>query len=210
MDYTYDIFISYRRSRCKSEWLIEHFLPLFEEYLANEIMAQCQRLPRKIFFDQAEINPALRHFEESVNGIEPGANWRLALHDAIQQSCCMVGVWSPDYFFSEWCLAEWKTFKVRQLKTNRITVVPFSVHDGTTFPAEARGANIVDLNDYMIVGEGFRKTEQYVAFQQALKNFARNVAAIIKQSPPFESWTGPELVTPPVAPPIGLTTLAAK
>jgi len=43
MDYAYDVFISYRRSRNKSEWLIEHFLPLFEDYLRDEIIAQCKR-----------------------------------------------------------------------------------------------------------------------------------------------------------------------
>src|SRR5262245_22805354 len=122
MDYTYDVFISYRRSRNRSEWLIDHFLPIFDEYLRNEIIEQCARSPRKIFFDQAEINPALRQFEDT-SGIEPGVQWRTALGVAIQQSCCMVGVWSPDYFYSKWCLAEWESFRMREKRTNLVTIV---------------------------------------------------------------------------------------
>lgn len=51
MDYTYDVFISPCNSQNKSEWLIEYILPLCDEYLTNEIIAQSARPPRKILFD---------------------------------------------------------------------------------------------------------------------------------------------------------------
>jgi hypothetical protein len=188
MAYTFDVFISYRRQRNKSEWLIEHFLPLFEEYLSDEIIAICGRPPQDIFFDQAKINPELRQFDNRLGGIEPGADWRMALADAIRQSRCMVGIWSPGYFLSEWCCVEWKSFEARHQQTQLQTIVPLSVHDGKTFPPEARKPNIVDLSDYMIVGEGFRKSEKFVTFQDHVKLFARSVANTINSAPAFSTW----------------------
>jgi len=210
MDYSYDIFISYRRSRNKSEWLMEHFLPLFQDYLNDEIIDQCGREARKIFLDQTEVVAELRQFEEGIHGIEPGLPWRTALSRAICESRCMVGLWSPDYFFSEWCQIEWKSFEARRQKTNRATIVPISIHDGKSFPAEAQSLQMINLNDYLIVGEGFRKSEKYVDFQDKLKNLAKRVAGTVKQAPPFEQWTVITLQPPPAPPTIGLTTLAAK
>jgi hypothetical protein len=207
MDYTYDVFISYRRQRNKSEWLIEHFLPLFEEYLSDSIILTCGRRPRKLFFDQTDVNPNLRQFEQRLGGIDVGANWRLALRNAIKLSCCMLGVWSPGYFLSEWCCVEWNSFARRQQLDTRV-IVPISVHDGQSFPQAARDMNYLDLSSYMIVGEGFRKSEKYVTFQETLKNLADSVAHAVKSAPTFADWPVDETVAVDVPKPIELPSFA--
>jgi hypothetical protein len=213
VDYTYDVFISYNRQRNKSEWLIDHFLPLFEEYLSDEIISQVRRQPRKIFLDQAEVNPSLRQFEQRVTGIEPGAVWQDVLRKAIARSCCMLAVWSPGYFMSKWCLEEWTIFTKREKETQTIAIIPLSVHDGVAFPEEARARNIVDLSDYMIVGEAFRKNQRFVQFQDTLKALAHAVAAAIRNAAPYTPHSNSASVEVPEVPepkPIGLTTFAAK
>jgi hypothetical protein len=200
MDYIYDVFISYKRQRTKSEWLIEHFLPLFRDHLEEEIAEACGRRLRRIFFDQAEIATELRQLVEGVNGIEPGEDWRDALREAIRGSACMVGLWSPLYFLSEWCCIEWKSFEGRSRQGNARTIIPISVHPSTKNRPEARDYQLVDLSEYVILGRGFKDNERYVHFQDALRLLARTVAAAVKLAPPFTTWPIATAVPAPAEP----------
>jgi hypothetical protein len=206
MAYEYDVFISYRRQRLKTEWLVDMFLPLFEEYLGDEIAERMQRPLGRIFFDQREIDPALREFD-NLRGIEPGANWQASLRQAIKTSTCMLGVWSPTYFFSDWCNVEWRSFLRRQELTQLQTIVPISIRGGSGFPADARLQQRIDLSNYNFIGEGFRRTELFVELQRHVRSLATAVARTIELAPAYQDWPIVDVAAPP-APPIEMTSFA--
>src|SRR5262245_60206696 len=97
--YQHHFFISYSRSGDVPDWLDNHFLPV----LTNRLIAVMDENP-KIFVDKR---------------IETGSDWPEVLANALRRSCYMVAIWTPHYFRSRWCLAEWESmrFRERQLKT---------------------------------------------------------------------------------------------
>lgn len=196
MSYQYDIFLSYRRSRLHDAWLSESFVPLFWDIVREEITEKTGRTPAGIFFDQTELTEEARKFDQY--GIEPGENWQTKLKEAIKASRCMVALWSPLYFHSEWCLIEWKSFLKRPSSTGLPDLlVPISVHDGESFPDEARAAQIVKFVDFVFVGAGFTKTELYIDFQRQLRILAARVAKVVAHAPPWEDWSLSETVSTP-------------
>lgn len=198
MPYKYDIFLSYRRSPVRDQWIIEHFIPLFWERAREEIAGETGRAPSGLFFDQTELSDETRKGTLQQHGIEPGENWQNELREAIKASRCMVALWSPLYFHSEWCQIEWKSFAGRRINPVHPTLlVPISVFDGDRFPSAARAAQYFNLSDFVLVGEGFKKTELYITFQQELRNLARRVARVISSAPEWEDWPLPETVQTP-------------
>jgi len=196
-EYEYDVFISYRRDQFRDAWLNESFIPLFTQLLQEDIAEVCQRITRGIFFDQT----ALPDHKRQLRGLEPGDDWQEALRAAIKSSRCVVCLWSPLYFFSEWCQLEWTSFRQRGLSTQHTLVVPMSVHDGNSFPPGAKAMQAPDFSDYVVVGEGFRKTEAYVQFQKNLKQFSQKVAKCVNNAPAFADFpmAAPSAI-PPTAP----------
>jgi hypothetical protein len=98
--YTYDLFVSYRREQpgktpLSMPWL-RKVVDRLEHYLGMELG---DREPR-IFFD--------------TNCVELGDHWPQRLHAAILGSKCILPIWTPPYFRSRWCLAEWKSFAARE------------------------------------------------------------------------------------------------
>ena len=120
-DYQHNVFISYKRDPIQDAWLRDHFVRLFSAAVREEIAGACGRLPAGIFFDQAVISDENRQFD--LNGIDPGQQWRDALADALKSSRCLVALWSPLYFFSEWCKTEWTTFRKRSDQLRRDLVI---------------------------------------------------------------------------------------
>ena len=194
-DYEHDVFISYKRDPWKvfDEWLNGHFLPLFMIQVGNAIAAHCGRAMTSVFFDQAVLSDSIRKLE----GIEPGEEWRNALQDAIRRSRCVVALWSPEYFLSEWCQKEWRSFYARQAEL----VIPVAVHDGHKFPADAVRLQFKNLSPYVIVGDGFKKTEQFVSFQNEIQELAEKVGMVVAAAPAFQEW--------PIVP-LALTQMPAK
>ena len=132
MAYVHDVFISYKRDPVRNQWLEEHFIPLFSSTVREAIAAAALRRPAGIFYDQTQISKASLVFDQT--GIEPGQPWRQALAAAIRTSRCMVAIWTPLYFWSPWCLAEWDSFRNRP----RAVVVPIRTHGGESFPRRRR------------------------------------------------------------------------
>lgn len=65
-------------------------------------------------------------------------------------------------------------------------VLPVCVFDGEHFPVIARRRQSLDCRKYFIVGDGFKKTELYVEFQQVMTAWATDVANAVHHAPP---WT---------------------
>lgn len=186
MEYKHDVFISYRRDPYQDEWLVHHFLPIFRALVWQEIAAACKRPTIGIFFDQTELSDETRKFDQQ--GIEPGENWRTSLKEALCYSRCLLALWSPMYFYSEWCLIEWQTFANRGVSAKRNLVVPVTVHDGEAFPDPARASQVADLREFVIIGEGFKRTERYVDFQDRLRQLAARVAKVVCEAPAISAW----------------------
>jgi hypothetical protein len=183
-DYRYDVFISYKRDQFRNAWLHESFVPMFSQLLQEDIAAVCRRQTIGLFFDQTVVPDDKR----SLRGIEPGDDWREALREAIKASRCVVCLWSPLYFLSEWCQVEWNSFLERGRVAKQTLVVPMSVHDGESFPPAAQALQAPDFSDYVVIGEGFKKTEEFVLFQQKLKQFSKKVASCVNAAPRFSKF----------------------
>jgi hypothetical protein len=176
MPYAYDVFISYSHDYPFGEWVADPFLPMFKGYLKASLGREAN-----LFIDE---------------GIRIGAAWAETLKNALANSRCMVGVWSPNYFLSEWCRYECIVMLHRERKLQYRTsekpsglVVPVSVHDGDRFPDYAQAVQFANWVQFARIGEGFKKTESFVEFQDQLDRFASDVAAAITGAPPWqEEW----------------------
>jgi hypothetical protein len=186
-NYEYDVFLSYKHGALYGAWVEFTFLPLFRELLKEELLK-----PPKVFFDRS--------------GISPADAFPSKLKRALATSRCMVAVWTPSYFYdSPWCRMELTLMLLRETKLRRTTVVnpagliaPITLHDGRSFPDEVRkNRNPVDWSAFAYDGDGFKQTVEYVRFQQALKAWVPQVAALVKSAPDWENgWLKQPLPAP--------------
>ncbi|NEJ03094.1 toll/interleukin-1 receptor domain-containing protein [Rhizobium ruizarguesonis] len=208
MPYEYDVFISYKRSRFQTSWIVDYFLPRLEEHLSNYTAAQCAQPNVRLFFDQTEVNSAARTGLPSASGIEPGTLWREALIEGIGKSRCMVALYSPNYFHSKWCLSELKAFEDRAAQTGRNIIIPVSIHSMDRLPARAHSRNMFRMDDFVIDGPSFYESRSFPDFIRNIKLIAEKVAEAVCNAPAFVPWPTPPLLdendptptpTPPVA-----------
>jgi hypothetical protein len=171
MAYDYDIFLSYKSGFPFSNWVHEVFLPFFEPYVENAL-----NRPLTVFVDRT--------------GIAAGDAWPSRLERALACSRCLVAIWSPIYFHSEWCRRECELMlhRERQLGLRSLSnpsglVLPISLFDGEHFPQITREIQTLDCRKYFIVGDGFKKTELYGQFQAEVLNWSGGVAAAIDRAP---------------------------
>jgi hypothetical protein len=168
MAYQYDAFFSYKRDRESDDWH-ERVKAKLEFWLKQELQKQNVR----IFFDTEEIRTGMR--------------WRQKLADALKQSRCIVCIWSPLYFQSKWCVSEWMTFVRREELVNRELVMPASYFDGETFPPIATARQFLDFGEFASTMPNYWYTESAVKFEsQRLRPFARDLATIIRNAPPYD------------------------
>lgn len=177
MPYQHDIFVSYMHDEQMESWVHTHFVPFVKTFVGNAV-----NRPIDVFIDR--------------NGIRSGDAWPQRLQRAIAQSRCLIGIWSPLYFHSEWCRRECaamlhreKQLGFRTVANPRGLVLPINVFDGNFFPDTARDIEWLDCQKYWIIGDGFVKTEKYVEFQDLLREWAGDAATVIRQTPPCDdSW----------------------
>lgn len=166
MGYAYDAFFSYKRDDESDDWHRR-----VKEKLAFWLKLNLGT-PVNIFFDTKEIRT--------------GEEWRDVVRDALKTSKCIVCVWSPLYFQSQWCLSEWQTFSAREEISHRTLVMPASYFDGKTFPPNARKKQFSDFSKYASTLPRFWDTEFAVEFENtALKPFADDLANLIRGAPTY-------------------------
>ena len=85
-------------------------------------------------------------------------------------------------------MLEWESFKKRSEKTAKDLVIPAILSPGSNLPESARETQWVDFSRFTISGEGFLRTERYVEFQDEIKAFAKRVAQVIADAPPWEDF----------------------
>jgi hypothetical protein len=192
--YRYDVFVSYKREpsnkRLVTPWLRE-VLDRVEYWLRQELGGQ----QVAIFFDE--------------DSIEIGDDWPDEIRDALLSAKCLLPVWSPEYFRSTWCVAEWRSFLMREeLISSRgqaacRLIVPIKFHDGCWFPVEAQRVQQLDLSPYTATTQAFWASQRADELDQRIKRFTPNLARVVSQAPPHEtSW--PINLCEPVIPPSGI------
>lgn len=177
MDYEYEVFISYRKVFPIREWVYEHLVPFIGPYLESEL-----NMPVRIFLDKSEV--------------EQGDAWPARLRRALAASRCLVAVWSPNYFQSQWCMKEYSVMRNRENRLGYRTtenpaglILPLKVFDGQHFPQDALDVECLDCRDYLRIGEGYRYTPRYVEFQDSLLKWATSAARAIAHAPEWsEEW----------------------
>ena len=178
MAYVHDVFVSYMHDAQMGSWVHDHLLPFVSTFVGNAL-----NRPATLFVDRT--------------GIATGDSWPLKLQQAIAQSRCLIPIWSPLYFHSEWCRRECAAMLYREAETGFRTVanphglvVPVNVFDGQFFPKRAKQIEWLDCQRFWVIGDGFSRTERYVEFQDVLRSWATEVATVIENAPAWQSaWT---------------------
>jgi TIR domain len=135
-----------------------------------------------------EINRDAELFIDEDN-IETGDRWPEKLREALKGSRCMVCLWSPSYFRSNWCVSEWKSFLEREKRLKLIShglILPLRFHDGEHFPEEARAIQWTDVAPYASTLPAFWASLRALELEDRLKEFVVAVAKILTKAPPFE------------------------
>jgi len=180
MAYKHDVFLSYLHVRPSGTWVHEHFLPYFAFQLGNAL----NRWP-EIFVDRT--------------GIHLGEKWPIRLKQALAHSRCLVGIWTPLYFQSEWCQKECAVIRHReeqlgygQGRNSEGLLVGVKVNDGNYFPTFAKDSQFDDFEEYFFDGQGFARSELYVDFQRKVAKFSEGVARVIGKAPQWSAeWETP-------------------
>jgi hypothetical protein len=177
-EYVYDVFVSYRHKPPVLDWIKNHFYPLLEQWLPNALPVGHAA---KIFVDW--------------EAIETGAAWPAKLQQALKCSRCLLPVWSPEYFRSHWCLAEWQTMLARERQLGMRTVelaegliYPVTFFDGEHFPPEARDCQQKDLCCWNSPHSVFRATADYVEFDRQVQALVQELAQMIQRAPAWQDW----------------------
>lgn len=176
-DYQYDVFVSYPREayarKLISPWL-RGVIDRIEYWLRQELEG---REPR-VFLDEVSI--------------EVGSHWPSLLEEALRTTRCLLPIWSPAYFQSPWCRAEWQSFLAREQTLGRETgslIVPIRFHDGEWFPEEAQAVQQLDVSALTATTKAFWKTKRADELDQLLRGFAWDLARAVKSAPAFDpSW----------------------
>lgn len=173
MQYTWDIFISYRRTHNVTGWVRNHLYPVLEACLEDEMDHRPQ-----VFVDRQ---------------MEVGSYWPEELAQALLGTRYLLAVWSPPYFTSPWCVAEWQTMLAREKLLGiprqgetRGLIYPVVYADGDSFPEEARAVQSrFDLSEYGFPYEQFNRTDAYLEFHAKVKSIAVDLARRLAAAP---SW----------------------
>jgi len=180
--YKWNIFISYRRNGNVRDWVCNHFAPRLHACLIDELEYE-----PKIFIDQS---------------IDIGSDWPSELTRALQRSQLLLAVWSPSYFTSRWCLAEWQTMRrreqvLRACGLQNPLIYPIRFSDGDRFPPEARNVQQeVSFKDWRLPYPQFEGSPKYLDFHQAMIDLAERLAPRFDNPPAWQSDWPTELPNP--------------
>ena len=174
LGYAWDILLSYGHDGTMDMWVPDHLVPFLKTFVGNAV-----NRPISIFVDRS--------------GISAGDAWPERLRNALGRTRCLVAVWNPLYFHSDWCRQECavmmhreKRMSYRTLTRPRGLIVPVNVYDGIFFPPPAQVIQTFDLQKYWIAGPAFRDSVLYVEFQTQLKVLAGQIASAVAGAPPWE------------------------
>jgi hypothetical protein len=174
MTYEYHVFVSYPHAGHVGAWTRNHLAPTLRECLADEI-----RRPQ-VFVDEA---------------IEPGARWREELRRSLGRSRLLLAIWSPLYFDSDYCMAEWGTMAARERvldvggahRPSTRLVFPIRYSDGESFPDAAKEIEQDEIfKDFRYPYPQFRDSQKYLPFHDAVVDLAQRITTRLPNVPPWD------------------------
>jgi hypothetical protein len=173
-EYEYDVFVSYRRNGNVRDWVQNHLAPLLHRCLEDELPDK----PR-VFLDVEQ---------------ETGIAWPDNVVRALSRSKLLLAVWSPSYFTSPWCMAEWRTMSLREDVVGiggpsglPGLVFPIRFSDGNSFPPEARRVQQeLSFKAWRFPYLHFRDSPLYLDFHQAVIRLAEILAERLQLCPPWQ------------------------
>lgn len=183
MAYLWDIFVSYPRNNPVGQWVHKHFHPVLQGCLDGLLPT-----PPRIFIDVEQPT---------------GTKWPQHIVDALLKSRMLIAVWTPPYFRSGWCMAEWETmlqresyFKSQGKPLERGLVYPVVYSDGKHFDPRAKSTTYRrDLTSYTYPYSGFRESAAYLKFHDAVASIAEEIESHLELIPEWEpNWP---VATPP-------------
>jgi hypothetical protein len=137
-----------------------------------------------------------------------GTRWPDELKQRIRSSALLLAIWSADYFRSDWCMAEWQSFREREralglFGTNHPQglVYPVRYADGDYFHPEALLAQCNrDFSALNYPDDAFRLSAKYIEFDQAVQDMAQDLVHRLNAVP---TWRADfPIVEPGALPPI--------
>ena len=191
MAYKYDIFLSYPRSGQVGLWVKNHFLPLLHECLNSHLACA-----PSIFVD--DMQPT-------------GVRWATNIKEALRQSKLLVAVWTPPYFRSKWCVAEWSSMLERELvldrhdqKPRRGLVYPVVYSDGEHFDERAKATLYRrDLSNFTYPYPCFKDSSVYLQFHDIMMSVSQELRDHLAEVPAWQqNWPVVEpkhIPTPPIS-----------
>ena len=174
-NYEHHVFVSYPRRGDVMDWLRNHLFPVLKRRLESEMAEE----PR-VFVDK---------------DIDTGSDWPDFLAHALHRSCCLLTVWSPQFFRSKWCLAEWESMRKREEQLGLRTpenpkglVYPVVFADGDSFPSEAKRIQAqLDLRDFAYPYPQFKEAAKYLDFHDKVGHVAQELVEMLGRTPQWDS-----------------------
>lgn len=195
--YKFDVFISYCRYGSVRNWVLNHFYPKLRDCLAD----QYAPIP-KVYIDKS---------------MPRGVHWPSNLRNALQHSKILVPLFTPPYFESKWCLAEWESMRAREsmldlanLDRPQGLVYPILYSDSDNFPMAAREISRWDFKDLSTPELVFQESRDWPLFHRRVTSVAEDLVELLKQVPdwrpdwPLIEEPEPVLIPPPPMPRFGL------
>lgn len=174
MAYRWDVFISYcSRESHESEWVRNHFKPELRRYLGGEMAYEPQ-----VFVD--------------YECIPLGADFQEEMDRALLSTKIMIPVWSPGYWRSRYCKAEYYTLKQReeQFRKQRVppTLILPVVYAGVIHvPLLEQKRQYVSFQDGLNhPQEGFRNSQRYLELQTRVERIALRASQTLGTVPPWD------------------------
>ena len=150
-------------------WVKDHFQPLLQTWLDNELPE-----PAVIFRDKQSI--------------DAGDKWSESIKDALGCSKVVIAVLTPQYFTSEWCIAEWQSFENREKispKTKNKLLIPVKYSNGPHFPDFATCRQFTSVTDFLDVNGTVIPplSSEAAALERKVKELARLIVDRIELAP---------------------------
>lgn len=192
MAYEYDIFLSYPRGKddvtgkisAVETWVNETFFPKL-----SDLLAHCYNRKVKIFIDKREISM--------------GEPWAEEILTALAKSCCLITIWSCEYFKKEWCRKELSVMLQREEilkkcypeKSYRI-ILPICVCDGNYFPKLANDIQQLKWHRYLRDDPSFRIAPRHMDWEDEMESWIENIVIkVLEERPEWDDeWLKKEWI----------------
>jgi hypothetical protein len=187
--YEFDVFLSYPRSGNPYNWVRNHFLELLRSCLADEL----------------PYEPTMFIDEE----LDTGVDWPSRLQQALCRSKILVSIYSPQYFRSPWCLAEWHSMSEREKLLGLASperpqglIYPILYVDSENFPDYARTRGWRDLKQWNVPHLGYQQTSEFIDLHRQVASIAIDLARLLPQVPEWQPDWPTQRPDPPFRVPV--------